>query len=79
MLIGKKMKICELKKILVDYGVPKDLYNFDGTGRTDERFCIERVQEGWNVFYIERGCRTTNLIFDSEEEACQFLYKELLE
>lgn len=50
MLIGKKMKICELKKILVDYGVPKDLYNFDGTGRTDERFCIERVQEGWNVF-----------------------------
>lgn len=73
------MKVKELIKILDEYNVPKELYNFDGTGRKDERFCLEYVKGKWNVFYIERGCKTTDLVFDSEEEACLFLYKELLE
>lgn len=73
------MKVKELIKILDEYNVPKELYNFDGTGRKDERFCLEYVKGKWNVFYIERGCKTMDLVFDSEEEACLFLYKELLE
>lgn len=73
------MKIKELINILVRCGVPKDLYNFEGTGRKDERFCLEFTDGRWNVFYIERGCKMTDLFFDSEEEACLYLYKELIE
>lgn len=73
------MKLKELKNIFIEYGVPKELYNLEGKGRKDERFCLEYTGDKWNVFYVERGCRTTDLFFDSEEEACLYLYKELIE
>lgn len=73
------MNVKELIKVLVECNVPKELYNLEGKGRKDERFCLEHVEEKWNVFYSERGCKTTNLFFDSEEEACLYLYNELIE
>ena len=30
------------------------------------------------VYYLERGIKTTNEIFDSENDACQFLYDQLM-
>ena len=73
------MNIEKLKNIFVECGVPRNLYNFEGTGRKDERFCLEFVNGRWNVFFSERGCKTTDLFFDSEEEACLYLYNELIE
>ncbi|MCD7835589.1 MAG: hypothetical protein LUG83_02820 [Lachnospiraceae bacterium] len=71
------MNVKELKNILVKCGVPKELYNFEETGRRDERFCIKFVDDKWNVFYTEKDCKTTNLFFDTEDEACLYLYNEL--
>ena len=34
------MKKNELRDALVEMGVPAILYNLDGNGRTDERFCL---------------------------------------
>jgi len=49
-----------------------------GIGRTDERLCLEKNENGWMVYYMERGIKTTNKIFESENDACQFLYDQLV-
>lgn len=67
----------ELRKVLITMGVPSMLYNLDGNGRTDERFCLEHANNEWSVYYSERGVKTTNERFASEEEACKFLYEQL--
>ncbi len=72
------MNLKELRSILVERDVPKDLYNFEEAGRKDERFCMKFIDGKWNVFYTERGCKTTNLFFDTEDEACLYLYNELI-
>ena len=32
----------------------------------------------WSVYYLERGIKTMNGLFDSEDEACRFLYARLI-
>ena len=71
------MKKDELQKVLTKTGVPSTVYNLDGNGRTDERFCLEAVNNEWRVYFKERGVKTTNEKFSSEEEACQFIYEQL--
>ena len=66
-----------LRNTLIEMGVPSMLYNLEGTGRTDERFCLECTNNEWKVYFSERGVKTTNEIFSSEEEACQFIYEQL--
>lgn len=69
----------ELEKKLKMAGVPDYVYNLTGKGRKDECLCIEKNQDKWFAYYLERGIRTTNEIFNSEEEACDFLYSQLLD
>ena len=71
------MTINELKKKLIEMGIPSAVYNLDGNGRTDERFCLELINDEWIVYFSERGIKTTNKKFVSEEEACQFIYEQL--
>ena len=72
------MKSKELKKRLQQKNIPTDLYNLDGIGRTDERFCLEFTGSEWHVYYSERGIKTTYERFSSEDAACDFIYKQLL-
>ena len=71
------MKKSELRDILIEKEIPSMLYNLDGKGRTDERFCLEYINNEWRVYFSERGIKTTNEKFSSEEEACQFIYEKL--
>ena len=71
------MKKEELRDKLIEMGVPSILYNLDGNARTDERFCLEFANNEWRVYFSERGVKTTNERFLSEEEACQFIYEQL--
>ena len=59
--------------------IPDFLHNIDGKGRDDERFCIVPDNGKWNVYYAERGCKTTDLYFDTESEALEYMLKELSE
>lgn len=68
----------ELKKALIEMGIPSSYYNLDGVGKTDERFCLECVNDEWKVYFRERGNKTTNESFVSEEEACRFIYDQLV-
>ena len=69
----------EFVKIMKKLRVPIELYNIDGKGRDDERFCLVRDGEKWNVYYSERGRKTTNKFFGTESEALEYMCKELLE
>lgn len=71
------MKKNELRDALINMGVPKILYNLDGKGRTDERLCLEFKNNEWRVYFSERGVKTTNKNFISEDAACQFIYEQL--
>lgn len=70
------MKKNELRDTLKQMGVSPMLYNLDGDGRTDERFCLEFINNEWYVYFSERGIKATNKKFTSEEEACQFIYEQ---
>ena len=67
----------EFKRRAQKRGIPDFLYNIDGNGRDDERFCLVYDNEKWNVYYSERGCKTTNIFFNTEDEALQYMLNEL--
>lgn len=60
-------------------GVPDYIYNLTGKGKKDECLCLEKNQGKWSVYYLERGIKTTNEVFESEDDACQFLYEQLMD
>ena len=62
-----------LEKKLKEAGVPDYKYNLTGKGRNDECLCLEKIRSKWSVYYLERGVKTTNELFDSEDEACRFV------
>lgn len=72
------MKKEELRAILQENSIPSYLYNLDGTGRTDERFCIEFLDNTWFVFFSEHGEKTMRKKFPSEDAACEFILDQLL-
>ena len=72
------MNIRSLKQELEKSGIPAYVYNLTGHGRNDERLCIEKEHGEWYVYYLERGIKTFNKIFDSEDAACQFMYDRLV-
>ena len=53
----------EFIKIMKKKHVPNFYYNIEGTGRDDERFYLNKDEHGWNVYYAERGCKTTKIEF----------------
>lgn len=69
----------EFKRKARKYGIPDFMYNIDGKGRDDERFCLVDVNGKWNVYYTERGCKTTDLYFDTESDALEYILNELSE
>ncbi len=71
------MNIKEFKKTAKERGIPDFLYNIDGKGRDDERLCLVQYNGQWNVYYSERGCKTTNRLFNTEDEALRYILEEL--
>jgi hypothetical protein len=44
----------------------------------EERYFLEETPSGWSVYYWERGLRSGEQSFDSEDEACRHLLDLLL-
>ncbi|MGW6300808.1 hypothetical protein [Peribacillus butanolivorans] len=72
------MKKDELQQLLINANVPKDLYNLNG-GLPNEAFCLNKEDNIWEVYYSERGVKSQLKKFDSEDEACDYFYKTILE
>lgn len=72
------MKLAELKTRLVHSNVPVDSYGLAG-GLPNEAYCIERMSDGkWSTYYSERGQRSNLRIFETEAEACEGLYADVV-
>lgn len=72
------MKKDELQQILINDNVPKDLYHLNG-GLPNEAFCLSNEDNFWEVYYSERGMKSQLMKFDSEDKACDYFYKLILE
>jgi hypothetical protein len=66
-----------LRALLDAEGVAEDQYELDG-GFCDECLCMEELSDVWHVFYAERGLRSGEREFDTEDDACQFMAQRLL-
>ena len=65
------MSIEKLREVLDGFGIGSDIVQFGGL--PNEAFVIEPHNDGWRVFYSERGIRTGELWFEDEEEAVDAL------
>jgi len=65
-----------LRVLLEAEHVREDAYSLEGDH--DESMCLEPVAGGWAVYYSERGLRSGERRFETEDEACQFLAARLL-
>jgi hypothetical protein len=66
----------ELRRKLRAEGIRDDAYDVDGE-LVDERYVLQRQGDSWVVYYSERGLRSHETSFRSEDEACAYLYERL--
>jgi hypothetical protein len=66
--------LTELAEKLSSCGVSEDAYSLSG-GLPNEAYCIENADDKWHVYYSERGIRTGQMSFDSEQDACDYLFQ----
>lgn len=71
------MKKIELKQRLIDENVPAQEYSLEG-GLPNEACCLAQNEGKWEVYYSERGTKTSLKVFDKEEEACDYFYNWLI-
>jgi hypothetical protein len=67
----------ELRSFLNREHVDPASYVLDGKVR-DECYCMVRESVLWHVFYSERGLRTGEEVFVTEEEACAHMLDLLI-
>ena len=71
------MNIPQLKKALGKADIDPYFASLHGEVR-DECLVLEQAESrGWCVYYSERGQRTGERWFITEEEACQFIFDRL--
>jgi hypothetical protein len=66
------MNRTELESILRDRKISPLAYSLGG-GLPNEKYTLDQVGSRWSVYYSERGQRSGERIFDSEDEACRYL------
>ena len=66
-----------LQALLDAERVRANSYSIDG-GVQDESMVLEEGTTGWIVYYAERGLRSGERLFATEEDACDFLARRLL-
>src|SRR5262245_35030229 len=64
-------------------GIPRSAFhlpNQDDRVRIvdDDIYVLEIVEGGWAVYYLERGRRLSEEVFDTEDEACSELLMRLM-
>lgn len=71
------MNRASLRALLEAEGVAGDQYDLEGDF-CDECLRLEQVNGVWHVYYAERGLRTGERQFETEDDACQFMAQRLL-
>jgi hypothetical protein len=66
-----------LGELLDQENVDSSAYDLEGRA-IDDRYVLERSNNTWTVFFSERGLRTGEQRFDSEDAACRHLFALVL-
>ena len=70
------MNVEQLKKELDNLKIPKMSYSILEGGTPSETLCLV-LEDKWRIFYSERGERTLELEYLTEEEACETFLRML--
>jgi hypothetical protein len=70
------MNRAELEVILRERNVSPLAYCLGG-GLPNERYTLDQSGAKWSVYYSERGLRSGERVFESEDEACRYLLELL--
>lgn len=69
------MNVKDLKNKLLILNIPDDEYSLNGSLKPDSIILYKNYNK-WEVFYLdERGERSNEKDFDSESNACLYVYK----
>jgi hypothetical protein len=66
------VNIEELQRTLDQEGIDPEAYDLHG-GVPNEKYTIENGVGGWFVYYSERGKRSGEAFFGTEDAACRYL------
>ena len=58
--------------------VPEYIYSLNG-GKPNEAFCLNHCCGRWETYYSERGIKSDKKEFITEEKACNYFYKWVME
>ena len=73
------MKKIELEKLLKDNNINPNSYDLSG-GLGDNKYCLLIVPNGiCSVYYTEKGKKYDEKQFHTEDKACDYFYKFILE
>lgn len=71
------MNIDALKDALRRANIDERFVSLDGSARDESLVLEHEPVMGWTVYYSERGQRTGERTFRSEDQACQFILDKL--
>lgn len=54
------------------------MYSLLKGGYPNEAFCLINTEDGWEVYYSERGQKSGYRRFSSESEACEYMERKLM-
>lgn len=64
----------ELKKKFDEERIRPEIYWFSG-GLPGDTFCLSEENNKWQVYYSDRGKKLGLKEFETEDEACRYLYE----
>lgn len=68
----------ELEMQLIKDKVPEEVYSLNG-GKPNEVYCLNYCNGKWETYYSERGIKSEKEEFMTEDEACNYFYKWVIE
>ena len=71
------MRLAETVSLIRSAGVPDWFYVTDGGLGAGECLGIERVEDGWSIYYSERGGKSRLERHPTEEAACEAFLRQL--
>lgn len=72
------MKIPEMLNLIKSNNIPDDAYSINKKLQ-DESLCMQKNDNFFEIFYYERGIKTSIHIFKNEDKACEYFMKKLNE
>ena len=69
------MTVKELKAFFEEHLVPAKLYKIGG--KHNKRICLEKADDGWNIFFSEKKNKIGLMHYKDETSACLRMKEEI--